>query len=135
MRSPTLRWLVAPVVAVSLLVAVATPAARAAARTTRVTVTAGKPSEFAFKLSRKSVPVGAVVFTVVNRGNISHSFKVCVSPRGGKANSCKGKGTRPLVRGHRSTLKFVFTKKGRYEYLCTVPGHAAAGMKGDLRVT
>ena len=134
MRSRTLGWLVAPVVAVSLLIAVATPAAQAAMRTTRVTVTAGKPSEFAFELSRKSVPVGAVVFTVVNRGSLSHTFKVCVSPRGGKANSCKGKGTKLLVRGHRSTLRFVFAKKGTYEYLCTVPGHAAAGMKGDLKV-
>ena len=28
----------------------------------------------------------------------------------------------------------VTLKKGRYPYLCTVPGHAAAGMKGVLTV-
>jgi uncharacterized cupredoxin-like copper-binding protein len=28
----------------------------------------------------------------------------------------------------------TFSKAGTYPYLCTVPGHAAAGMKGVLRV-
>jgi uncharacterized cupredoxin-like copper-binding protein len=31
-------------------------------------------------------------------------------------------------------LRVVFRKAGRYRYLCTVPGHAAAGLKGVLRV-
>ena len=29
----------------------------------------------------------------------------------------------------------TFTKPGNYPYLCTLPGHAAAGMKGVLKVT
>jgi uncharacterized cupredoxin-like copper-binding protein len=33
------------------------------------------------------------------------------------------------------TLPYTFAKPGTYEYLCTVPGHAAAGMKGDLKVS
>jgi len=28
----------------------------------------------------------------------------------------------------------TISKAGSYPYLCTVPGHAAAGMKGVLRV-
>jgi uncharacterized cupredoxin-like copper-binding protein len=28
----------------------------------------------------------------------------------------------------------TFAKKGRYPYSCTVPGHAAAGMKGTFTV-
>ena len=28
----------------------------------------------------------------------------------------------------------TFKKKGKYPYLCTVPGHAAAGMKGVFTV-
>jgi uncharacterized cupredoxin-like copper-binding protein len=27
-----------------------------------------------------------------------------------------------------------FKKKGKYSYLCTVPGHAAGGMKGVFTV-
>jgi nitrite reductase (NO-forming) len=37
--------------------------------------------------------------------------------------------------GKTTSVTVTFTKKGTYEYLCTVPGHAAAGMKGDLKVT
>jgi uncharacterized cupredoxin-like copper-binding protein len=27
-----------------------------------------------------------------------------------------------------------FTKKGKYAFLCTLPGHAAGGMKGTFTV-
>jgi len=111
------------------------PAALAAAKVTKVTVAAGKPSEFAFQLSKKSVPLGTVKFTVTNKGTISHTFKVCSSSKGGKANACAGKVTKLLAPKRSATLTIVFKKKGTYEYLCTVPGHAAAGMKGDLKVT
>jgi uncharacterized cupredoxin-like copper-binding protein len=32
-------------------------------------------------------------------------------------------------------LTVTFTAPGTYEYLCTIPGQAAAGMKGLLTVT
>ena len=34
-----------------------------------------------------------------------------------------------------ASLTIAFKKAGSFEYLCTVPGHAAAGMKGNLNVT
>jgi uncharacterized cupredoxin-like copper-binding protein len=41
----------------------------------------------------------------------------------------------PLIRPRRtSKLVVTFQKKGTYHYLCTVPGHAAAGMKGVFTV-
>jgi uncharacterized cupredoxin-like copper-binding protein len=88
-------------------------------RPVTVTVTA---TEFKFKLSRKTVPVGVVVFKVVNRGKIAHDFKIA------------GKKTPLIKAGKSATLRVTFKKKGRYAYLCTVPGHAAAGMKGVLAV-
>ena len=112
--------------------AVAQPAA---ARATVVTVTAGKPSELAFTVSKKTFKAGAVTFKVVNKGVLAHTFKVCSSPKGGSANACAGKVTAFIAGGKSATLKVVFAKKGTYEYLCTIPGHAAAGMKGDLKVT
>jgi preprotein translocase subunit Sss1 len=42
----------------------------------RVTVMAGKPSEHEFTLSKKAVPVGTVVFTVVNMGKKRHDFTI-----------------------------------------------------------
>jgi uncharacterized cupredoxin-like copper-binding protein len=113
----------------------ALPAADAATNATSITVTAGTPSEFGFKLSKKTFAHGAVVFHVTNSGNIPHDFKVCASSKGGLKNTCTGKTTKLLTHGQSATLSYTFKTKGTYEYLCTVPGHAAAGMKGDLKVT
>jgi uncharacterized cupredoxin-like copper-binding protein len=68
------------------------------------------------------VPKGAVTFTVTNRGKLRHDFKIA------------GKKTPLLSPGKRATLKVTFRKAGRFPYLCTVPGHAAGGMKGTLVV-
>jgi uncharacterized cupredoxin-like copper-binding protein len=79
--------------------------------------------EFRFTLSRRSVPTGTtVIFKVVNRGKITHDFKIA------------GKRTENVSPGKSTTLKVRFAKKGRYGYLCTIPGHAAAGMKGVFAV-
>jgi uncharacterized cupredoxin-like copper-binding protein len=109
--------------------------AGATARATTVRVTAGKPSEFGFQLSTKTVKRGAVTFKVTNKGALPHDFKICASPKGGTANACTGKVTKLISPGSAATLTYTFKTKGTYEYLCTVPGHAAAGMKGDLKVT
>lgn len=90
--------------------------------TTTVAVTLGKPSEFKLTLSKKSILKGTAVFKVANKGMISHDFKIA------------GKRTPTLTMGKTATLRVVFKKAGRYPYLCTLPGHAAAGMKGVLVV-
>jgi uncharacterized cupredoxin-like copper-binding protein len=93
-----------------------------AARATVVKVTAGKPSEFRFKLSKATVKHGKVTFVVTNGGALPHDFKIA------------GKRTKLLQSGKSARLVVTFKKKGSYAYLCTVSGHAAAGMKGKLRV-
>jgi mono/diheme cytochrome c family protein len=125
-------------VALGLLLVAAAHAAggRAARRVVapaRVVVTAGKPTEFSFRLSAREVPVGRVEFEVTNRGKIPHSFEICTSARGGNANACSGRKTPVLAPGRSATLTLRLAK-GRYEYLCTVAGHAAGGMKGILGV-
>jgi uncharacterized cupredoxin-like copper-binding protein len=107
--------------------------ARAAGTT--VKVTAGKPSEFHFTLSAMSVKHGAVTFTVTNKGALGHDFKICSSAKGGLHLSCAGSATPLIAPGKTATLKVTFKTAGTYEYLCVVPGHAAAGMKGDIKVT
>ncbi len=93
---------------------------QAANAMTHVTVAA---SEFKFVFSKRSIPAaGTVIFTVVNKGKISHNFKI------------GGKTTPNLLPGKSAKLTVKFAKKGHYAYLCTIPGHAAAGMKGLFAV-
>jgi iron uptake system component EfeO len=93
-------------------------AQRSHATGTAVTVTS---TEFKFKLSKTSAPAGSVTFTLSNKGSIGHDFKIA--------------GKKTAVIGHGKTAKLTVTlKKGKYAYSCTVPGHAAAGMKGVFTV-
>jgi uncharacterized cupredoxin-like copper-binding protein len=99
----------------------ATGSARARPKVIRVRVTA---SEFKFVLSRRTVPTGTtVIFNVVNRGKITHNFKIA------------GKTTKKLNPGKSTKLRVTFPKKKRrYNYVCTIPGHASLGMKGVFSV-
>ena len=121
------------VLALSAALVSALPAASRPAKTV-VNVAAGKPSGFHFTLSKSSVPAGSVTFDVKNVSTFPHTFKLCSSPKGGTGNSCTGKGTSMISPGGTAALT-VTLKKGSYEYLCTIPGHAAGGMKGILKVT
>jgi uncharacterized cupredoxin-like copper-binding protein len=110
----------AGIAVVFAVLAVAVPALAAPARTssTAVKVTA---SEFKFVLSTKTAKHGTVVFTVVNKGKLAHDFKI------------GGKKTAMLAPG-KSGKVTVTLKAGKYAYICTVPGHSAAGMKGTFVV-
>ena len=86
----------------------------------RVTVAA---SEFKFVLSSKTAKRGVVVFKVTNVGKIQHDFQI------------NGRKTKMLSHGQSDTLRVTFVRKGSYPYKCTVPGHAAAGMKGVFKIS
>jgi uncharacterized cupredoxin-like copper-binding protein len=124
-RSFLTRRSLAAVFGTLAVLALASPAFAAGSHAVRahssaaVTVTA---TEFKFKLSKSTVPVGTVTFSVVNRGKIGHDFKIA------------GKKTPIIKPGRSAKLNVVFKKKGRYPYLCTVPGHAKLGMQGTLSV-
>ena len=107
------------VVFVSFAVAGPVLAAPSHVTATAVKVTA---TEFKFALSVKSAAKpGPVTFTLVNKGHIAHDFSIA------------GKKT-PVI-GPGKTAKLTVTlKAGTYPYKCTVPGHAAAGMKGTFTV-
>jgi uncharacterized cupredoxin-like copper-binding protein len=91
-----------------------------AATATTIQVRGG---EFFFKLSTKSIKKpGKVTFVFKNVGHVQHDFKI-------------NRKVTPLLRpGKTASLVVTFKKKGKYSYLCTVPGHAAAGMKGVFTV-
>jgi uncharacterized cupredoxin-like copper-binding protein len=107
-----------------VLLAVAAASAGAAtqrrAATTPITV---KTGEFFFKFSKSSIAKpGTVVFTVKNGGHLAHDLKIA------------GKKTPLIQPGKSAKLTVVFKKAGKFSYLCTVPGHAAQGMKGTFTV-
>jgi len=119
-----------------VLAAAATAQARPVRAAATVSVIAGKPTEFGYKLSTKTVPHGAVTFTVTNSGAIPHTFKLCSAPaKSSAANTCAGKSTPQINPGAKATLKATIAKAGTYEFLCTIAGHAAGGMKGLLKAT
>ena len=95
-----------------------------------------RQAQTAVDLEQEGVPLhpldlagrGIVTFKITNNGVLPHDFEICNSNKGGTANTCAGKKT-TLISGQGGTGKLVktFVLKGKYEYLCTVPGHAARG--------
>ena len=93
---------------------------RTAATASTISVKGG---EFYFKLSSKSIArPGKVTFVLKNVGHVRHDFKIA------------GRTTSRIQPGKTARLVVTFKKKAKYAYLCTVPGHAAAGMKGVFTV-
>jgi uncharacterized cupredoxin-like copper-binding protein len=94
----------------------------AGARTTATTVHVAAKDTLRFTLDRKKAPHGKTTFVVVNKGALTHDFAIA------------GKKTKMLRHNQKATLT-VTLKKGKHPYKCTVPGHAAAGMKGVFTST
>ena len=79
-------------------------------------------TEFKFTLKPKTATKRAVVFALKNNGTIGHDFKIA------------GKKSQVLAAGRSGVFRVTFRKAGRYAFLCTLPTHAQAGMKGVLIV-
>jgi uncharacterized cupredoxin-like copper-binding protein len=107
-------------VALAALVVAAPIAARPSAATATTVIVTMK--EFKFTLSKTSVKHGIVTFKLVNKGKLQHDFKIA-----GKKSK--------LISPGKSGKLIATLKKGKWAYVCTVSGHAAAGMKGKLTVT
>jgi iron uptake system component EfeO len=115
-----------PAVAAALtLSAVALPTLAQAAvvahtASTTVNVTA---SDFKFKLSATSAKPGSVTFKITNKGAVKHDFQI------------SGHTSSMISPGKTTTLTVSLSKAGSFAYKCTVPGHAALGMKGTFKIT
>ena len=105
-------------VLVSFVAAPASGLTQAAAST--ITITAGKPTEYAFTVSKKTIETGSTVFKVVNRGKVAHSFTIA------------GQKTSLLKPGKSTSLTVVFIDAGIFPYSSTVKGQSR--MKGSLHV-
>jgi len=67
-----------------------------------------------------TLKAGTYTFAYTNSSGIGHNLKV-----GAKKTPTFDEGTKSIT---------VTLKKGKVAYLCTVPGHAAAGMRGTITV-
>ena len=118
----SLSALAAVAIASLALVSVASARSDRQASSTATTIQV-KGGEFFFRLSKKSIAKpGKVTFVFKNIGHVKHDFKI------------SGKKTPQISPGKTARLVVTFKRKGKFTYLCTVPGHAAAGMKGSFTV-
>ncbi len=113
-RRTVLPLAAAAVAAVVLLVPIASGSSAAKYSVTAI--------DFKFRNMPKTVAPGSHTFTLVNRGSASHDLKL------------GGKKTKLLKKGQKGSFTVVLKGGKTYPFLCTVPGHAALGMRGKLVV-
>jgi plastocyanin len=78
-----------------------------------------------FVFKNMAAPAGPLTVRSPNESSVQHD--IAIQGNGVNAKGAVG------VNGHVSEFK-VTVKPGKYPFLCTVPGHAQAGMKGTLTV-
>jgi plastocyanin len=90
----------------------------------KLTIPADPTGALAFQFGKATAKPGKVTISMPNQAPIQHNIAI--------TGPAKGHG--PIV-GHGGDSTFTASlKPGTYTFLCEVPGHAAAGMKGTLTV-
>jgi plastocyanin len=86
-----------------------------------LTIPADPNGQLLFLNKTATATAGSITIDMPNTSGVQHNIAI------------QGKGAGPIVAKGTSSFKATFTA-GTYTYLCEVPGHAAAGMKGTLTV-
>jgi plastocyanin len=98
---------------------------------TTLRISANPRNKLAFTKKRLSAPAGRITIVMKNPSSLRHNVAVRSGLSAKSKLLAKGK-----VVGKGGTSKVtVVLKKGKYRYVCTVPGHEVAGMWGILTVT
>jgi uncharacterized cupredoxin-like copper-binding protein len=92
----------------------------AAPKVTTINVATTKTSMFKFDGVKTPLKAGTYKFVYTNSSGIGHNLKV-----GSMSTPTFSSGSKSIT---------VTLKKGSVPYECSVPGHAAAGMKGTITV-
>lgn len=108
----------------ALAVAASAPAASSRTQSTTLRISSA-PAALRFSTSHLVAKAGRVTILMTNRSVLRHDVAI-------KGHGVFAKG-KIVPKGGVSRASAVL-KKGIYTFLCTVPGHAAAGMKGTLVV-
>jgi plastocyanin len=86
-----------------------------------LSIDADPGGQLLFTASKASAPAGKITIKFDNTSGVDHNIAI------------DGKGKTPIE--PKGTAEFSATyAPGTYSYICEVPGHAAAGMKGTLTV-
>ena len=78
----------------------------------------------AFEYTKASAPAGQLTVAMPNKSPIGHNIEL---------KGVSGAQGKVVTQGGVSTFS-VSLKPGKYTFFCAVPGHEAAGMKGELTV-
>lgn len=82
-------------------------------------------SEWQFQPAEITVEAGVPVqLTEINNGTTQHDFSI----------EALGVSLPLLNPGKSQSVRFTPTKRGTFEFKCTLPGHADVGMKGTITV-
>lgn len=111
----------------------ATPAASAQTAPATSTAPQGELKEFTvegseFKFSPASISINKgdrVKVTFKNVGNAGHNFVI----------GDLGVSTRIISAGSTDTVEFTADKSGTFAFYCSVPGHRAGGMEGQISIS
>jgi mono/diheme cytochrome c family protein len=98
-----------------------------AAKGGKLDMPADPSGALAFASTKATAPPGSIRFEMPNESSVQHN--IALQDKGGKS---LGVGD---VVGQGGVSSFTASlKPGSFVYLCTVPGHAEGGMRGDLTV-
>ena len=107
---------------------VKTPVSPAPSAAAHVEVTAEDSGGFRFVLSRSSVPAGKTIVEFVNHGQDEHDLNAAEGSEGEVVGSL------PNTPSNDHLSLTVNLKPGSYILFCSLPGHAAKGMRATLTV-
>lgn len=97
----------------------------AVAKNGKLDIPADPTGQLLFTFKDAQAPAGPLEIDSLNKAPVPHNIAI----QGNGVNEAGSIGSG----GHLSSIK-VNLKPGKYPFLCTVPGHAQAGMKGVLTV-
>jgi plastocyanin len=121
------------------MVLVACGGGNATSQPESVSLTFVGTDDFKYDPATATVPSGAQVeVTLDNQGTLEHSWELVPEDADPAtvtlSDAIDGIGTGPVPAGESQTITFTAPAPGTYKYMCTIPGHAAAGMVGTLTV-
>jgi plastocyanin len=91
-----------------------------------VRISADPTGQLKFNTTKLSAKAGSDTFAFTNEAPLAHDFTI-------ESSSGQKLAATPVFTGGTKSVTATL-KPGTYKFLCTVPGHAAAGMKGTLTV-
>jgi hypothetical protein len=90
-----------------------------------------RASEWSLQLSRPAVKRGPVIVQLHNWGEDAHDLVIRRLANGRATGAARKFAETPSGELTQRTIRL---RAGRYRLLCSLPGHAAAGMRATLRV-